>query len=231
MNYAEITHELRKVIRAEEGKTYSTCQTRVIDMAKDCLRFIEETSRPITGDTSDGYHTFNELYHQRAVMLSVITHVFPELSWKSKRHYEGTMYPGMFIVGVQTPEGQATYHFDVDPYWYMFECKSLVSAPAWDHHTPTEAIHRLESLKNLRRDRSNKVSPPIDPKTGLALCSCSREVEFVITEDKRNHSIKSHVQCPYCQASSAHFISDMFQPLEMVKMHLRDNWNALRSQV
>ena len=63
MNYVEITHELRKVIRREEGKTYSTCETRVIDMAKDCLRFIEENSHPITGNTSDGYHTFNELYH------------------------------------------------------------------------------------------------------------------------------------------------------------------------
>ena len=29
----------------------------------------------ITGETSDGYHTFNELYHHRAVLFSVIVNV------------------------------------------------------------------------------------------------------------------------------------------------------------
>ena len=28
--------------------------------------------QPIDGNTSDGYHTFNELYHHRAVLFSVI---------------------------------------------------------------------------------------------------------------------------------------------------------------
>ena len=30
------------------------------------------TQPPITGDTSDGYHTFNELYRHRAILCSVI---------------------------------------------------------------------------------------------------------------------------------------------------------------
>ena len=30
------------------------------------------TQPPITGDTSDGYHTFNELYRHRAILFSVI---------------------------------------------------------------------------------------------------------------------------------------------------------------
>ena len=37
------------------------------------------------GDVSDGYHTFNELYHHRAVLFSVICNLMPEKAWKSKQ--------------------------------------------------------------------------------------------------------------------------------------------------
>ena len=37
------------------------------------------------------------------------------------------MYDGMFIVGIETPEGQATYHYDIEPYWVMFKVKELDS--------------------------------------------------------------------------------------------------------
>ena len=100
----------------------------------------------VTGETSDGYHTFNELYHHRAVLFSVIVHDHKDLAWKSKKHHDGTMYDGMFIVGIETPEGQATYHYDVDPYWDMFDCKELENAPEWDGHTPDDAIARIGSL-------------------------------------------------------------------------------------
>lgn len=101
---------------------------------------------PITGDTSDGYHTFNELYHHRAVLFSVICNDRPGIAWKSKKHHDGTMYNGMFIVGIDTPEGQATYHYDLDPYWDMFHVREVDSAPEWDGHTPDEAILRIGTL-------------------------------------------------------------------------------------
>ncbi len=52
---------------------------------------------PVTGSTSDGYHTFDELYHHRAVLFSVIVAMFRGRSWKSLHHHDGTMYDGMFI--------------------------------------------------------------------------------------------------------------------------------------
>ena len=104
------------------------------------------TQPPITGDTSDGYHTFNELYHHRAILFSVICNERPEVAWKSKRHHDGTMYDGMFIVGIDTPEGQATYHYDIDPYWNLFRVKELELAPEWDGHTSGEAIRRIGTL-------------------------------------------------------------------------------------
>lgn len=104
----------------------------------------------ITGETSDGYHTFNELYHHRAVLFSVIVKAFPERAWKARQHHDGTMYSGMFIVGIDTPEGQASYHYDIDPYWDMFECRELERAPEWDGHTPAQAIERIRKLEPVR---------------------------------------------------------------------------------
>ena len=112
-----------------------------------------EPAIEIDGDTSDGYHTFNELYHHRAVLFSVIVKAFPDLAWKSKKHHDGTMYDGMFIVGINTPHGQATYHYDIEPYWDMFRCPELERAPEWDGHTPEEAINRIGKLIPLRVTR------------------------------------------------------------------------------
>lgn len=104
---------------------------------------------PVTGATSDGYHTFDELYHHRAVLFSVIVATFPGRSWKSLHHHDGTMYDGMFIVGIDTPAGPATYHYDVEPYWDMFPCRVLDRAPEWDGHTPDDAIERIGTLRDL----------------------------------------------------------------------------------
>lgn len=98
------------------------------------------------GDMSDGYHTFNELYHHRAVLFSVICNLHPLCSWKAKKHHDGTMYDGMFIVGINTPEGQATYHYDIDPYWDMFKVPEADFAPEWDGHTADEVIRRIALL-------------------------------------------------------------------------------------
>lgn len=98
-----------------------------IDEVYGLIRHIEP--EPVTGSTSDGYHTFDELYHHRAVLFSVIVAMFRGRSWKSLHHHDGTMYDGMFIVGIDTPAGPATYHYDVEPYWDMFPCEVLDRAP------------------------------------------------------------------------------------------------------
>lgn len=111
------------------------------------LDYVErEPTVKIGGETSDGYHTFNELYHHRAVLFSVIVRMFKDRAWKSKLHADGTMYDGMFIVGIDTPNGQATYHYDIDPYWKMFDCPVLDHAPKWDGHSATQAIERIATL-------------------------------------------------------------------------------------
>ena len=104
------------------------------------------------GEVSDGYHTFNELYHHRAVLFSVICNQNKEKAWKSKSHHDGTMYANMFIVGIETPYGQATYHYDVNPYWNMFDVKSVDNAPEYDGHKPSD-ITRLFSILEYQGGR------------------------------------------------------------------------------
>jgi hypothetical protein len=52
------------------------------------------------------------------------------------------MYDGYFIVGISTPEGQATYHYQME-YWDKFKCKELERAPLWDGSSPADCIERI----------------------------------------------------------------------------------------
>ena len=144
--------EIRDNCLPKDGEAYDDPKRmEKYDALNAVIDLINNPSQLVTGDTSDGYHTFNELYHHRAVLFSVIVKAFPDKAWKSKQHNDGTMYDGMFIVGIDTPEGQATYHYDIDPYWDIFECKELARAPKWDGHTPAQAIERIGKLEPVRR--------------------------------------------------------------------------------
>lgn len=93
------------------------------------------------GELSDGYHTFNELYYHRMALFSIVCNMNKEKSWKSFKHDDGTMFDDMFIVGINTPDGQYTYHYDVK-YWHYFNVQELDAAPVYDGHKP-EDITRL----------------------------------------------------------------------------------------
>ena len=118
----------------------------ITDLASKVARDYVKLPETGIGDLSDGYHTFNELYHHRAILFSVICNMFPEKAWKSRKHATGDMFDGMFIVGIETPEGQATYHYDIEPYWDMFKVKELEFAPQWDGHSAAETIARISSF-------------------------------------------------------------------------------------
>ena len=140
-----------------------------IDRKKTAENFYNAGYRKIPdniGDFSDGYHTFNELYHHRAVLFSVICNMFPEKAWKSKLHDTGDMYEGMFIVGIETEQGQATYHYDIEPYWDMFKVKELDKAPKYDGHTPSDAIARIGDLPCAGYRKQSEVAMEIITEIG-----------------------------------------------------------------
>ena len=178
MTREEAINKLEHLINSPVGRE---------EIDETCYEVMEYLSaqEPITGETSDGYHTFNELYHHRAVLFSVIVSCYPERAWKAKKHHDGTMYDGMFIVGIKTPSGQATYHYDVIPYWDMFKCRELESAPEWDGHTPAQAIERIGELAGLKAQEAEKEKIPeypckncCSPSERAACCGCEKERQW-----------------------------------------------------
>lgn len=149
------------------------------------------------GELSDGYHTFNELYHHRAILFSVICNSMPDKAWKSKLHDTGDMFEGMFIVGIETPNGQATYHYDIEPYWDMFKVKELEKAPEWDGHTPQDAIERIASVTSDERIHGRWIVK--NEEAICSVCSCEALVDpKMIGKDFAIEELSDF--CPHCGA-------------------------------
>ena len=103
------------------------------------------------GDLSDGFHTFNQLYYQRMMLFATIVKQNRGRAWKSLRHEDGELCfgGGWFIVGIDTPEGSYTYHYE-DNYYSLFDCVELECAKHWDGHTEKD-VTRLLSLPALEK--------------------------------------------------------------------------------
>ena len=60
-----------------------------------------------------------------------------------KTTHDGTMFDeDSFIVGIETQEGQYTYHYHLK-YWDMYDVKELEYAPEYDGHTPSDITRLL----------------------------------------------------------------------------------------
>ena len=100
------------------------------------------------GDLSDGFHTFNSLYYQRMILFATLVKTYKDRSWKSLRHEDGELCfgGGWFIVGIDTPEGSYTYHYE-NKYFDIFDCQILDYSKPWDGHTEKD-VTRLLSLSD-----------------------------------------------------------------------------------
>ena len=100
------------------------------------------------GELSDGFHTFNSLYEQRLILFAALVKAYKDKAWKSFRHEDGELCfgGGWFVVGIDTPEGSYTYHYE-NKYWDMFDCPDLPRGKHWDGHTEADAETRLMSLE------------------------------------------------------------------------------------
>ena len=106
------------------------------------INVYKETGAHI-GAINDTYHSFDDLYDHRMV-LTALAFIHLPYAWKSKKHAEGDMFDGMFIVGAPTPDGMITYHYDLE-YWDMFKLPELPHAPEFDGHTPEDVINRIKN--------------------------------------------------------------------------------------
>src|SRR5574343_1157886 len=107
-----------------------------------------------TGQVSDGFHTFDELYEHRCQLFAALMHCRRDISWKAGYHSDGTMFDGWFIAGMDLPTGRITYHLPATM-WNLLGVPSYERAPEWDGHTPQDVVSRLNEWNGmLRRDES-----------------------------------------------------------------------------
>ena len=100
-------------------------------------------------DISDGHHTFGELYKNRIILFCTLCNLLPNISWKSKKHFDeenDPMFFDSFIAGINTPEEIATYHIKLK-YWDLFDVPELEKAPKYDNYNNEEVLKRILSLK------------------------------------------------------------------------------------
>jgi hypothetical protein len=102
----------------------------------------------ITGETSDGYHTFNELYEYRKVYNAALFNEWAQTGkygvHKSWNHSDGqpAFGGGWFIVVAKLPTGQISNHYKAED-WEMFEIDERYLPDEYDGHTPQVALQRM----------------------------------------------------------------------------------------
>ena len=111
---------------------------------------------------SDGYHSFKELYDHRVVLFVALCNTLNNIDWllqdnndwlvdskkpwKSKLHFDGTMWEGWFIAGIWTQKWETlTYHLPISE-WDNFNATVLENAPEWDWHTADHVISLLRDI-------------------------------------------------------------------------------------
>lgn len=148
-------------------------------------------SKQDIGEFSDGFHTFNSLYHQRLILFAALVNTFPSLAWKSRKHSDGEVPfgGGWFIVGVDTPKGPYTYHYE-DKDWDLFHCREIETAPEWDGHTDKD-VERVLSLTD--DDESDWAAREV----ALASQKKRESAEDVIDEQSGSGKLDLIIQLPY----------------------------------
>lgn len=107
----------------------------------------------ITGETSDGYHTFNELYEHRHALFLALLSIKVTGKWMSKKHDDGSEMDGWFIAGINSVWGgdSISYHLPMRLWDSCVKTGAdvLPNAPKWDGHTSKDVIDRLMKYATL----------------------------------------------------------------------------------
>lgn len=108
----------------------------------------------INENTSDGFHTFKELYEFRMLLNASLfnswsehcdSDLFTPFVCKSRFHSDGTIPFGdenWFIVVAELPVGQISFHYEMK-HWHLFKIPTVPMPPPYDGHTSAEVASRL----------------------------------------------------------------------------------------
>lgn len=130
----------------------------MVENARLLLNYNAAPSQPVDGNTSDGYHTFNELYAFRLAYNAALFNEWARLGLyevhKSYRHHGGDLCfgGGWFIVVAILPEGQISNHYK-NEYWDQFQVPAHEKAlHPYDGHTGADVLQRLKSIPSQPAD-------------------------------------------------------------------------------
>lgn len=144
------------------------------------------------GKTSDGYHTFDELYEHRVALFMALMICNPEISWKSLKHADGSDYPDWFIAGMHLSSGAITYHLPVYKWEMLAGIKTLENAPKWDGHTASDVVARLEGAEFAGEQREElstwMISAGFSTGHGDTMDDLLEELEWQIEEIRGNNA-------------------------------------------
>lgn len=136
----------------------------IIEKINNDIKEYKDRTKNSADDISDGYHTFGDLYKHRTYLLAIAMIHLP-YAWKARKHENGTMFDGMFVVGFPTPNGMVTYHCD-NEYWNDFKIPEIPHAPHFDGYSDADVLDRekafLDStntrlVNNTNIDKINKI--------------------------------------------------------------------------
>lgn len=159
----EILKEFREKFNLHSSKANGeewVGSQRGIDMESFLIQALDQVIKEareemVTGETSDGYHTFNELYEFRKVFNAALFNEWQRqdkyMVHKSKKHSDGELCfgGGWFIVMAQLPTGQISNHYELKD-WDLFQIDELERAAEWDGHTAQDVVKRLRDYLKLK---------------------------------------------------------------------------------
>lgn len=95
----------------------------------------------------DGYHTIQELYDHRHALFIALLHCYKHKAFKTKKDDGGSEIKGWFIAGINSSEGQITYHLP-EKYWHQLNfIKTIESNADYDGHSSEGSRLRLLELR------------------------------------------------------------------------------------
>ena len=103
----------------------------------------------VNPNTSDGRHTFRELYRHRHALFLLVIKWSPmgALPWYSRKHHKAgpPMQPNTLVAGLELPNGPITYYMPVEyaPLLDRAGAAEQTNAPQWNGHTPSDVFDLL----------------------------------------------------------------------------------------
>lgn len=105
------------------------------------------------GETSDGYHTFNELYEFRLLYNAALFNEWAKQklydvhkSWHHADAPNDSIFgKGWFVVYAELPTGQISNHYAPE-HWILFNVPETPTGATWDGHSAEDVAKRLRSF-------------------------------------------------------------------------------------